>query len=140
MLFLPYFFYKRWCILVNKKDIRFTTWIISVTSILYGITSIGLLLKSNFYGHYSESPCEYIYYIPFLLLIVFGIMKVIGLSTKKALIRRVSMVGLMFSWGFIWTADLVSFFAVGPNRGAILAIPILAICTYLAMRGDYVDE
>lgn len=125
---------------MNKREIRFTTWIISITSILYGLASIGLLIKSNFYDQGSEIACGYVLYIPFLALIASGIMKVIGLSTKRAIVRRVSMVGLMFSWGFIWTADLVSFFAIGPNRGAILIIPILAICTYLAMRGDYFDE
>lgn len=139
MLFLPYFFYKRWCNLVNKREIRFTIWIISITSILYGITSVTLLLRSSFYGQYVESSYAYAYYIPFLMLIVFGVMKITGLLMKHPLIKRISIVGLMFSWGFIWTANTVGFFVVGPNRGAVLVIPILAICIYLAMRGDYIE-
>lgn len=125
---------------MNRTDKRFASWVISVTSILYGIVSSSLVYQSNFYGQYIDGAYRYLYYTPFILLVVFGITKIIGLFSGKGDLKRMSIVGLMFSWGFIWTANVVNFITIGPNRSSILIIPILAICGYVALRGDYSDK
>lgn len=119
---------------------RFASWVISVTSILYGIISSSLVYNSNFYGQYIEGAYRYLYYTPFVLLVIFGVTKLTGLITSRGEMKRLSIIGLMFSWGFIWTANVVNFITIGPNRSSILIIPILAICGYIAMRGDYSDN
>lgn len=125
---------------MKRTDMRFASWVISVTSILYGIVSSSLVYNSNFYGQYIEGAYRYLYYTPFVLLVVFGVTKLTGLITSRGEMKRLSIIGLMFSWGFIWTANVVNFITIGPNRSSILIIPILAICGYIAMRGDYSDN
>lgn len=125
---------------MRGTDKRFASWVISVTSILYGIISSSLVYQSNFYGQHIDGAYRYLYYTPLILLVVFGVTKIAGLIAKKGDLKRLSIVGLMFSWGFIWTANVVNFITIGPNRSSILIIPILAICGYVAMRGDYSDN
>lgn len=127
---------------MNKRDLRFASWVISITSILYGVLSLAVMsnrgYSDGYYG-WSEIYKNGLILIPFILLIIFGIMKICGIVTKKKLIMRTSIVGLMFCWGFVWTASLMSFIAVGPNRTIITSIPIIAISGFIAMRGDYIE-
>lgn len=128
---------------MRDRDLRFASWVISITSILYGLVSI-IVLTNNGYsdGYYGWEIINknYLQLIPFVLLIVFGISKVMGIIFNIKLLKRVSIVGMMFSWGFIWTSSLVSFIVVGPNRTSITIIPIIAISAFIAMRGDYSDD
>lgn len=125
---------------MRERDLRFASWVISVTSVLYGIISILVSLDGGYSdGHYlwGFSTSNYLRIIPFFLLIVFGIGKMVGITFNINLLKRVSIVGMMFSWGFVWTSSMMSFFAVGPNRSTIVLLPIIAISTFIAMRGDY---
>lgn len=128
---------------MRERDLRFASWVISVTSVLYGIVSM-LVLSDNGYsdGYYGWElvTSNYLHIVPFVLLIIFGIGKMIGITLNINLLKRVSIVGMMFCWGFVWTSSIVNFFAVGPNRTAIIILPIIAITTFIAMRGDYSDE
>lgn len=124
---------------MKERDRKFASWTISLSSIMYGLISSILIYQSNFYGQRIDGLYRYFYYTPLIFLILFGITKIFGILSRRGIVKRISIVGMMFSWGFLWTADLVSFILNGPNRGTILIIPILAICIYVAMRGDYSD-
>lgn len=125
---------------MERKDMHFASWIISLTSILYGTMSMLHLSDSISYGYFSVGNYQNTYYTPYILLIIFGIIKIVGLKKLIPKIRRISIIGLMFSWGFIWTTAMVDFIIVGPNRITIVIIPIIAICFYVALRGDYIDD
>ena len=127
---------------MRERDLRFASWVISVTSVLYGVISILVSLDNGYtegYYLWGFSTPSYIRLIPFFLLIIFGIGKIVGIAFNINFLRRVSIVGMMFCWGFVWTSSIVSFFAVGPNRTAIVILPIIAISTFIAMRGDYIE-
>lgn len=125
---------------MKREDARFASWTIAITSILYGVLSTSLVYKYNLYGQSIDEMYRSFYYIPFILLTIFGILKIIGLSIKLKLLKRVSIIGLMFCWGFLWTGSVINFVTNGPSRGVILIIPVLAICIYVAMWGDYSDD
>lgn len=122
------------------SDRNFASWVISITSVLYGAISSSLLYQSNFYGKYIDSSYNYLYYTPYAFLVVFGIAKIIGLIVERGFLKRVAIIGLMFSWGFIWTANIINSATMGPNKSSILIIPTLAICAYVAVWGDYSDD
>lgn len=127
---------------MRERDLRFASWVISITSVLYGIVSILVLLSSEYIdGNYlwGFSASSHLRIIPFFLLIIFGIGKMVGITFNINFLRRVSIVGMMFCWGFVWTSSIMSFFAVGPNRTAIVILPIIAISAFIAMRGDYIE-
>ena len=127
---------------MRERDLRFASWVISVTSVLYGVISILVSLDNGYsegYYLWGFSTSSDIRLIPFFLLIVFGIGKMVGITFNINFLKRVSIVGMMFCWGFVWTSSIMSFFAVGPNRSAIVILPIIAISTFIAMRGDYVE-
>ena len=128
---------------MRKRDLRFASWVISVTSVLYGIISI-LVFSNNGYsdGYYLWGFCtsNYLQIIPFVLFIIFGVGNMIGITFNIKLLKRISIIGMMFCWGFVWTSSVMSFFTVGPNRTAIVILPIIAITAFIAMRGDYSDE
>ena len=127
---------------MRERDLRFASWVISVTSVLYGVVSILVSLDNGYIDDYylwGLSTSSYLRTIPFFLLIIFGIGKMVGITFNINLLKRVSIVGMMFCWGFVWTSSIVSFFAVSPNRTAIVLLPIIAITTFIAMRGDYIE-
>lgn len=127
---------------MNKRDLRFASWVISITSILYGGLSIAVMFNrgysDGYYGWVTFHEDSFVI-TSFILLIFFGIMKIFGIITKKIIIRRISIVGVMFCWGFVWTSSLISFISMGPNRTVITSIPIIAISGFIAMRGDYIE-
>ena len=100
---------------MRERDLRFASWVISVTSVLYGIISL-LVLPYNGYsdGYYGWElvTSNYLHIIPFVLLIIFGIGKMIGITFDIKLLKRVSIVGMMFCWGFVWTSSIVNFFLI----------------------------
>lgn len=125
---------------MNEKDLKFASWVIAITSILYGVLSVTVMFNRGYSdGYYGWSVLyeNKLILIPFILLIIFGIMKIFGIITMKNIIRRISIVGIMFCWGFVWTSSLMSFISAGPNRTVITSIPIIAISAFIAMRGDY---
>lgn len=127
---------------MRERDLRFASWVISITSVLYGVISILVSLDNGYSDSYylwGSLETSYLRIIPFFLLIIFGIGKMVGITFNINLLKRVSIVGMMFCWGFVWTSSIVSFFAVGPNRTAIVILPIIAISTFIAMRGDYIE-
>lgn len=127
---------------MNKRDLRFASWVISITSILYGVLSIAVRFNrgysDGYYGWATLHESSFVI-IPFILLIFFGIMKIFGINTKKNIIKRISIIGIMFCWGFVWTSSFINFISMGPNRTVITSIPIIAISGFIAMRGDYIE-
>lgn len=122
---------------MKDGDIRFSSLIISMTSVLYGISSIIRLLNSDNSVVNQSGGYYYIYYALFFMLIILGTLKMSGMMMNNRVIRKVSIVSLMFVWGFLWTSSLIEFFTIGANSRAILMIPIIAISAYIAIRGDY---
>lgn len=127
---------------MNERDLRFASWVISVTSILYGVVSLAVMSRNGYSdGYYGWSMLsnKVLIQLPFIMLIVFGLLKIAGIIVRIRRIKRVAIVGLMFCWGFVWTSSLMSFITVGPNRSVIILLPIIAISTFIAMRGDYIE-
>lgn len=125
---------------MNDRDLRFASWVISITSILYGVMSLAVMSRNGYSdGYYGWSMLanKALIQLPFIMLIIFGFLKIAGIIVRTRIIRRVAIVGLMFCWGFVWTSSLMSFITVGPNRSVIILLPIIAISTFIAMRGDY---
>ena len=122
---------------MRKEDIRYSSWVISLTSILYGIARVIQLIIGSF-PHSTGLIYHYVIYSTLYLMLIFlGITKILGLSTKNKKVRKTSILSLMFVWGFIWTSSLISFFQNGFNPQVVLILPIIALCAYIAMRGDY---
>lgn len=123
---------------MNERDLRFASWVISITSILYGVVSLAVMSRNGYSdGYYGWIVNRGLLPIPFVMLIIFGLLKIAGIVINTRMIKRVAIVGLMFCWGFVWTSSLMSFITVGPNRMVIAILPIIAISTFIAMRGDY---
>ena len=121
---------------MRERDLRFASWVISVTSVLYGILSMLVLLNNGYSDGYYVWELETSHYLC-ALFIIFGLGKMIGITFNIRFFKRVSIVGMMFCWGFVWTSSIVNFFTIGPNRIAIIILPIIAITTFIAMRGEY---
>ena len=121
---------------MRERDLRFASGVISVTSVLYGIISLLVLLNDGYSDGYYVWELETSRYLC-VLFIIFGLGKMIGITFNIRFFKRVSIVGMMFCWGFVWTSSIVNFFTIGPNRIAIIILPIIAITTFIAMRGDY---
>lgn len=113
---------------MSERDLKFASWVISITSVLYGIISILVLLDSGYSDGYYVWELETSHYIR-ALFIIFGLGKMISITFNIKFLKRVSIVGMMFCWGFVWTSSIVSFFTIGPNRMAIIIVPIIAIST-----------
>lgn len=122
---------------MRKEDIRYSSWVISLTSILYGIARIAELILKSFLYSSGLSYYYFTYYVLYLMLIFFGITKILGLYTKNKKVRKTSILSLMFVWGFIWTSSFINLIQDGFNPQTVLIIPIIALCIYIAMRGDY---
>lgn len=125
---------------MNERDLRFASWVISITSILYGVLSLAVMSRNGYSdGYYGWTVNRGFVPLPFIMLIVFGILKLAGIIVHIRMMKRVAIVGLMFCWGFVWTSSLMSFIASGPNRTVVTVLPIIAISTFIAMRGDYIE-
>lgn len=125
---------------MNEKDLRFASWVISITSILYGVLSLAVMSRNGYSdGYYGWLVNRGLLPIPFIMLIIFGFLKIAGIIINVRMMKRVAIVGLMFCWGFVWTSSLMSFITLGPNRTVITSLPIIAISTFIAMRGDYIE-
>ena len=122
---------------MTERDLRYTSWIISVTSIVYGVIYSIIAILGREAGVANLGYYYYVYYILFFGLIIFGFLKILGLAFVINKIRRVSIVSLMFVWGFIWTSNIVECFTQQFDDKAITLFPIVAICAYTAFRGDY---
>ena len=127
---------------MRERDLKFASWVISITSILYGVMSLAVMSRNGYSdGYYGWSMLanKALIQLPFIMLIIFGFLKIAGIIVHVSMMRRVAIVGLMFCWGFVWTSSLMSFIALGPNRTVITVLPIIAISTFIAMRGDYIE-
>ena len=123
---------------MSERDLKFASWVISITSILYGVLSLAVMSRNGYSdGYYGWTVNRGFIPLPFIMLIVFGLLKTAGIITNKRTMKRVAIVGLMFCWGFVWTSSLMSFITLGPNRTVVTVLPIIAISTFIAMRGDY---
>lgn len=126
---------------MRERDLKFASWVISITSILYGVLSLAVMSRNGYsdgyYGGWTVN--RGLIPFPFIMLIIFGFIKIAGIIVHVSMMRRVAIVGLMFCWGFVWTSSLMSFIALGPNRTVITVLPIIAISTFIAMRGDYIE-
>lgn len=126
---------------MRERDLKFASWVISITSILYGVLSLAVMSRNGYsdgyYGGWTVN--RGLIPLPFIMLIIFGFIKIAGIIVHVSMMRRVAIVGLMFCWGFVWTSSLMSFIALGPNRTVITVLPIIAISTFIAMRGDYIE-
>ena len=125
---------------MSERDLKFASWVISITSILYGVLSLEVLSRNGYSdGYYGWTINRGLLPLPFIMLIIFGLLKLAGIIVHIRMMKRVAIVGLMFCWGFVWTSSLMSFITVGPNRSVIILLPIIAISTFIAMRGDYIE-
>lgn len=125
---------------MRERDLKFASWVISITSILYGVLSLAVMSRNGYSdGYYGWIVNKGYIPFPFIMLIIFGLLKIAGIIVRIRRIKRVAIVGLMFCWGFVWTSSLMSFITVGPNRSVIILLPIIAISTFIAMRGDYIE-
>ena len=123
---------------MNERDLKFASWVISITSILYGVVSLAVMSRNGYSdGYYGWIVNRGLLPIPFIMLIIFRLLKIAGIVVHIRMMKRVALVGLMFCWGFVWTSSLMSFITVGPNRIVVAILPIIAISTFIAMRGDY---
>lgn len=123
-----------------EKDMRFMSWLVSTTSILYGIV---MIIRNYVYYdilvEYASSYQMFVLqnYIFSVLLIIFGILKIIFILKDNKYMRKISIVSLMFCWGFIETAFIIDWFVSGPNRESVLILPIIVACMFIANRGEY---
>ena len=125
---------------MRERDLKFASWVISITSILYGVLSLAVMSRNGYSdGYYGWTVNKGLVPFPFIMLIIFGLLKLAGIIVHVRMMKRVAIVGLMFCWGFVWTSSLMSFIAFGPNRTVITVLPIIAISTFIAMRGDYIE-
>ena len=123
---------------MSERDLKFASWVMSITSILYGILSLAVMSRNGYSdGYYGWIVNRGFMPLPFIMLIIFGLLKLAGIIVHIRMMKRVAIIGLMFCWGFVWTSSLMSFITVGPNRSVIILLPIIAISTFIAMRGDY---
>lgn len=123
---------------MRERDLKFASWVISITSILYGVLSLAVMSRNGYSdGYYAWTVNRGFIPLPFIMLIIFGLIKIAGIIVHVRMMKRVAIVGLMFCWGFVWTSSLMSFIALGPNRTVVTVLPIIAISTFIAMRGDY---
>lgn len=125
---------------MRERDLRFASWVISITSILYGVLSLAVMSRNGYSdGYYGWTVNKELIPLPFIMLIIFGLLKLAGIIVHIRMMKRVAIIGLMFCWGFVWTSSLMSFIAFGPNRTVVTVLPIIAISTFIAMRGDYIE-
>lgn len=125
---------------MRERDLRFASWVISITSILYGVLSLAVMSRNGYSdGYYGWTVNKELIPLPFIMLIIFGLLKIAGIIVHIRMMKRVAIIGLMFCWGFVWTSSLMSFIAFGPNRTVVTVLPIIAISTFIAMRGDYIE-
>lgn len=122
---------------MTERGVKFNSWVVSIISILYGLLSIYIRFSSHGVAIMNDSVYGYTYYLLYLLLIICGIMKIVGIIFNKKLVKRYFIVALMFGWGFIWTTAIIEFFVTGPNRHVVTILPMIAISAYIAVRGDY---
>lgn len=125
---------------MRERDLRFASWVISITSILYGVLSLAVMSRNGYSdGYYGWTVNKELIPLLFIMLIIFGLLKLAGIIVHIRMMKRVAIIGLMFCWGFVWTSSLMSFIAFGPNRTVVTVLPIIAISTFIAMRGDYIE-
>ena len=122
---------------MDKKDIRYTSWVISITSVVYAIAYLYRVYAIHEQGLADRGIYHYFYYVLFVSLIIAGVVKISGLIMNKKEVKRWSIVSLMFIWGFIWTSNIIECFIYQFDDKAITLFPIVAICAYIAFRGDY---
>lgn len=122
---------------MTERDTRYASWIISVTSIAYGIAYSIIMMLGHKAGVIESGWYYYVYYLPFFSLVIFGILKITGLTLLINRLRRISIVFLMFSWSFIWISNIAECFTGTFDDKALTLFPIVAICAYIAFRSDY---
>lgn len=107
---------------------------VSVVSMLTGLffvlNSGGLSVYFNPYV--KEVPEDFIG----LMLVFFGIMKLIGIVKGNNVIRRISIVALSFLWGGLFVVSTVYSFGIGfPSVSFIFAGKLAADCMRISTRG-----
>lgn len=122
---------------MTERGVKFNSWVVSIVSILYGLLSIYIRFTAQGVAIMDDSVYGYTYYLLYLLLIICGIMKIVGIIFNKKRVKRYFIVALMFAWGFILTTAIIEFFVTGPNRHVVTILPMIAISAYIAVRGDY---
>lgn len=122
---------------MDERDIRYTSWVISITSIVYAIAYLYRTYAIHEQGVANRGLYYYIYYVLFVSLIIAGIVKISGLIVNNKEIKRWAIVSLMFIWGFIWTSNIIECLMYQFDDKSITLFPIVAICAYIAFRGDY---
>ena len=72
-------------------------------------------------------------------LVLFGVMKVIGILTNNSLMRKVSIVALSFLWGSLFVVSTVYSFGIGfPSISFIFAGKVAADCMRISTRGFHI--
>src|SRR5699024_11890266 len=102
---------------MRERDLKFASWVISITSILYGVLSLAVMSRNGYSdGYYGWTVNEGLVPFPFIMLIIFGLLKLAVIIVHVRMMYRVALVGLMLCWGFVWTSRLMSIIASGPTR------------------------
>lgn len=69
-------------------------------------------------------------------LVLFGVIKLIGILIDNVIMRRVGIVGLSMVWGMLWVVALMFSFGIGyPNSAYISNGMMLVGCLRVSYRG-----
>lgn len=71
-----------------------------------------------------------------VMLVLFGMIKLIGILIDNVIMRRVGIVGLSMVWGMLWVVALMFSFGIGyPNTAYISNGMMLVGCLRVSYRG-----
>lgn len=109
---------------------------VAVVSILTGLffTIYAGELSVFFQPYVKDVPESFIG----LMLIFFGLFKIIGISFNNKIIRRISIIVLSFLWGSLFVVSTFYSFGVGfPSLSFIFAGKLTTDCLRVSTRGLY---
>lgn len=120
----------------HNKPIAFWGAVIAIYSILYGafyLRHTGYLINQA-EPYMSKLPEKGIG----AALIIFGILKLVGVATRNKKIKRIGIWGLATIWGgLLAVAFLFSFGSGYPSSQWIDKLLVVIICSRISFRGDF---
>lgn len=128
---------KEWKEFIKGKDeMRPVSISVSLISILYG--SFILMYQGYFLGILHPSIIDIPAYALGIPLMLFGLLKLVGVFGNNRHIRRISIIGLAFLWGGLTTINMFYAFGEGyPNPLWLFMFRVVYDCVILAMKGSY---
>lgn len=118
----------------QAKKSRYLSMSVGIVSFLTG------MFFTIFSGELSVFFQPYLKNVPEIFvgvtLVIFGVMKVIGILTNNMLLRKISIVALSFLWGSLFVVSTVYSFGIGfPSISFIFAGKVAADCMRISTRG-----